>query len=248
MNKIKYRNLLFSVAFLLLSSLFIFQITENAKNIDSKGNEELATVINEDLPETSSPISEPLKQTSNNLDELYEQAAVAQKDLDKLTRKVASQFGGEPLIPETLKTRKRSEEKIAADYNGDASRITDLARSSVIFATESQVLQALEALQQDMNVIRIKNRFANPVNGYRDVLLNISMPNQHIVEMQLHLRTILDAKYEFGDKIYQEIRTIEANAIQEKRNLTPDEVKRLESLRNQAEELYNDAFAKSKSQ
>lgn len=248
MNKIKYRNIFFSVAFLLLSSLFVFKITENAKNIDSKSNGELATVINEDLSETSSPISKPLKQTSNDLDELYEQAAVAQKDLDKLTRKVASQFGGEPLIPKTLKARKRSEEKIAADYGGDASRITDLARSSVIFATEAQVLQALEVLQQDMNVIRIKNRFANPVNGYRDVLLNILMPNKHIVEMQLHLRTILDAKYEFGDKIYQEIRTIEAKAIQEKRNLTSDEAKRLEELRNQAEKLYNDAFAKSKSQ
>ena len=152
------------------------------------------------------------------------------------------------MIPETLKTRERAREKIAADYGGDASRITDLARSSVIFDTEEQVLQALDILRQDMNVIRIKNRFAKPVNGYRDVLLNVLMPNKHIAEMQLHLRSILDVKYEFGDKLYQEIRTIEANALKEERDLTPDESKRIEQLSFEAKKLYDEAFAKSKSQ
>ena len=66
--------------------------------------------------------------------------------------------------------------------------------------------------------------------------------------MQLHLRSILDVKYKFGDKLYQEIRSIESDAIQEQRDLTSDETKRIEQLRSQAEKLYNEAFEKSQSQ
>ena len=243
MKDIKYRNIFLSVAALLLSSCLILKV---AVNIDS--NRDAATVTNLELPERSRQTTEPLRQTSNNLDELYQQAAEAQPSLNKATQAVADRFGGEALIPETLKARERSSEKIAADYGGDASRITDIVRSSVIFETEEQVLQALTTLEQDMDVIRIKNRFENPVNGYRDVLLNILLPNRHIAEMQLHLRNILDVKYEFGDKLYQEIRTIEVDAIQAQRDLTPDESKRIEQLRSQAEQLYNEAFEKSKLQ
>ena len=245
MNKIKYRNILFIIASLLLSSFLIAKI---AVNVDFNSDRAPANIVNADLSKRSLPASNPLKQSSNDLDELYQQAAEAQPYLNQLTQKVANQLGGEALIPKTLKARERSQEKIAADYGGDASRITDLARSSVIFETEEQVLQALNVLQQDMNVLRVKNRFEKPVNGYRDVLLNLLMPNGHIVEMQLHLRSILEAKYQFGDNIYQEIRTIEANATKEQRDLTPDETKRLEQLRSQAEKLYNEAFSKSQSQ
>ena len=244
MSNIKYRTILFSIFALLLSS-FLAVI---AVNVDLNRDRELTTVANSDLQERSPRISNPLKQTTNNLDELYQQAAQAQPALNRVTQKVASQLGGEALIPETLKARERAMEKIVADYGGDASRITDLARSSVIFETEEQVLQALDILEHDMNVIRTKNRFQSPVNGYRDVLLNILMPNGHIVEMQLHLRSILEAKYEFGDKLYQEIRAIEADAIQEQRDLTLDETKQIEQLRSQAEKIYNEAFEKSISQ
>ncbi|MEL7523371.1 MAG: hypothetical protein AAGJ80_17440, partial [Cyanobacteria bacterium J06553_1] len=160
---------------------------------------------------------------------------------------IADRFGGEALIPPTLKARKRSREKIAIDYGGDASRITDLARTSVIFETESQVLEALNVLRQNRKVVRIKDRFQSPVNGYRDVLLNLLMPNEHIVEIQLHLRSILDVKYKYGDQLYLEIRSIEAAAKQEQRDLTSDETRRIEQLSSQAEQLYNEAFAKSQS-
>jgi hypothetical protein len=36
------------------------------------------------------------------------------------------------MIPDKLKRRERALQKINADYGGDASRITDLARSSIV--------------------------------------------------------------------------------------------------------------------
>ena len=243
MNNIKSRTLLFSISFFLLSSLLVAKIAPNA---DLSRNSESTTAASSDVSQRSLQAFNPERQTTDDLDELYQQAAEAQPDLNRVTQKVADRFGGEALIPKTLKTRERAMEKIAADYAGDASRITDLARSSVIFETESEVLQALEMLQNDMNVIRIKNRFQNPVNGYRDVLLNILMPNGHIVEMQLHLRSILEVKYKFGDKLYQEIRTIEADAEREQRDLTSNEAKRIQQLSSQAKMLYDRAFEQSK--
>lgn len=244
MSKIKYRTIFATLSLLLLSA---FLASKVAVNIDSGGDREPTIAVNSDLPEPPIPTSSPLKQTSNDLDELYQQAAAAQPDLAQFTQDIADRFGGEALIPPTLKARKRSREKIAIDYGGDASRITDLARTSVIFETESQVLEALDVLRQDRKVVRIKDRFQSPVNGYRDVLLNLLMPNEHIVEIQLHLRSILDVKYKYGDQLYLEIRSIEAAAKQEQRNLTSDETRRIEQLSSQAEQLYNEAFAKSQS-
>ena len=237
---IKSRTILFS-SFLVLSIFLDAKIAVNSE-LNHNG---LTTVASSNMLGRSLQTSS-LRQTTNNLDELYRQAAQAQPDLNKITQKVADEFGGEALIPKTLKTRDRAMEKIAADYAGDAARITDLARSSVIFKTEEQVLQALKMLQDNMNVIRIKNRFQSPVNGYRDVLLNVLMPNGHIAEVQLHLRSILETKYKYGDEIYREIRTIEADAEQERRDITSNEAKRIEQLRSQAKELYDRAFEQSK--
>ena len=237
---IKSRTILFS-SFLVLSIFLDAKIAVNSE-LNHNG---LTTVASSNMLGRSLQTSS-LRQTTNNLDELYRQAAQAQPDLNKITQKVADEFGGEALIPKTLKTRDRAMEKIAADYAGDAARITDLARSSVIFKTEEQVLQALKMLQDNMNVIRIKNRFQSPVNGYRDVLLNVLMPNGHIAEVQLHLLSILETKYKYGDEIYREIRTIEADAEQERRDITSNEAKRIEQLRSQAKELYDRAFEQSK--
>ncbi|MEL6911863.1 MAG: hypothetical protein AAFO85_16925 [Cyanobacteria bacterium J06598_4] len=242
MRNIKYRTIFLSLALVALS---FFLVAKVAVNFDANGDRQAATTINSDLSEA--PVPNPRRQNNNNLDELYQQAAAAQPDLARLTQEFADRFGGEALIPETLKARQRAEEKIAADYGGDAARITDLVRSSVIFETESQVTEALDIIRQDMNVIRVKDRFQSPVNGYRDVLLNIRMPNGHIAEMQLHLRSILDVKYKFGDKLYNEIRTIEADAKQAQRDLTPAESRRIEQLSSQAQQLYDEAFAQSQS-
>ena len=57
----------------------------------------------------------------------------AQKELAKLTRDMADELGALADVPPSIKARKRTEEKIDADYGGDASQIMDLARSTLVF-------------------------------------------------------------------------------------------------------------------
>jgi hypothetical protein len=147
---------------------------------------------------------EPLHQKVSDLDTLYEDAEVAQTELSDATRSIARQVGGEPLIPPSLKGRERTQEKIQSDYDGDASQITDLARSSVICENPQQVYKALGELESQFKVVRVKDQFEKPVNGYRDLMVNVEMSNGHIVEVQLLMRSVMEVKNGAWRKLYEE--------------------------------------------
>jgi hypothetical protein len=56
--------------------------------------------------------------------------------------------------------------KIRGDLAGDASGVTDLARSTIIFQTEEQVMQALASIKQRYELVQVEDRFAKPLHGY----------------------------------------------------------------------------------
>lgn len=74
------------------------------------------------------------------------------------------------------------------------------------------------------------------------------MPNGHIVEMQLHLRSILEVKNGIGHQLYEQIRSIEALAKKEGRDLTPLEDNQIRDLKSQMVRVYNEAFKRSSSE
>ena len=186
-------------------------------------------------------------QKTTDIDELYAQAAVAQEELNGVTKGLANELGGRPVIPPTLKGRPRAMEKINADYGGDASRISDLARSSVEFERLEDVYAALDKIEGGFEVIKKKDRFGDPTpEGYRDILLNIRMSNGHVVEIQLHMRQILEVKGGPGHKIYEEIRSLKAAAKTEGRALRPDELQRIDELTAESKSLYGAAITNAR--
>jgi hypothetical protein len=205
------------------------------------------TVPKEGLTPEVNPLNSkaPLQQKTTDLNTLYKDATVAQAELNDVTRLVSQKVGGEPLIPPSLKGRDRTQQKIEADYGGDASRITDLARSSIICENPQQIYKALGELKGQGNVVRVKDRFENPVNGYRDMLVNVEMSNGHIVEVQLHLRSVMEVKNGAGHKLYEESRGIYAKAKMEGRELTPQEQTTVTRLEQQQKQLYDDAYQKA---
>ncbi|MFN3201564.1 MAG: RelA/SpoT domain-containing protein [Bradymonadia bacterium] len=168
---------------------------------------------------------------------------MAQEELATVTNDIAGATGGEAKIPPNLKGRPRAEEKLAADYGGDVSRLTDLARTSIIYENIQDVYRGLEQIQGQFEITKLKDRFSNPTDqGYRDILLNVRMSNGHVVEIQLHMRQIIEVKGGVGHKIYEEIRTIQARAVAERRALTPDELARIEQLNAQSRAAYDSAL------
>ncbi|GMH68373.1 hypothetical protein TL16_g04913 [Triparma laevis f. inornata] len=93
-----------------------------------------------------------------------------------------------------LKGRKRAEEKIKDDYEGNFKCMLDLVRCSIIVETEEQLGGVLGKILELGIVVRLKNRFANPLpTGIRDCLMNVKI-NNHICEVQLHLSYIIKEK------------------------------------------------------
>ena len=91
-----------------------------------------------------------------------------------------------------------------------------------------------------MPVVKTKDGFAAPKNGYRDMKINARMSNGHVVEIQLHLEKLLKAKKDKGDALYGQIRAIEA--LRTKRPLNDLEVKELRRLGEEQQELFDEAF------
>jgi hypothetical protein len=91
----------------------------------------------------------------------------------------------------------------------------------------------------------MKDRFQAPVNGYRDMLINVEMPNGHIVEVQLHLRGVLDVKNGVGHQLCEQTRSIRARAKSENRPLTAEEAAQIQAVERQQKQLYDEAYERS---
>jgi len=95
-----------------------------------------------------------------------------------------------------LKTEARCVEKAKDDYGGNVRRLIDIARASIVVDNEAQLRAVFDALLSTGDVVRLKNRFANPsFNGYRDALFNVRVDG-HIAECQVHLTPFLEQKGE----------------------------------------------------
>jgi hypothetical protein len=181
-------------------------------------------------------------QQSSDLDALYAEAQVAFAELQTTTQRIASNNNGRAVIPPSLKGRARAMEKIEADYKGDASRLFDICRSTIEYGSIVDLYHGLEAIAHQLKIIRLKDRFARPLeNGYRDILMNVRMANRHICEIQLHLKQIRAVK-EDEHKRYEVTRSIEATAKREQRELTADEKATIAKVIAQAKQAYDAAF------
>ena len=185
-------------------------------------------------------------QRTADIEQLYKDAAVAQKELSDATLDIAGKTGGKPIIPDKLKGRERAMEKVNVDYKGDASRLTDLARASVEYKKLDDVYKGLEILKSKYEIVNIKDRFSKPTSaGYRDILLTVRMSNGHVCEVQLHLEQILAVKGGEGHHLYEIIRKIESDALKDSRQLTAAELKKIEWANSESRRLYQEAIEKA---
>lgn len=181
-------------------------------------------------------------QKTSDIDQLYRDAAVAQASLGALAQAIAQQCHGRTKDP-GLKGRARAMEKIKADYGGDVSKIIDVSRASIVLKSADDIKLAVKQVQERAKVFRMKDRFASPVDGYRDVMFNLEMPNGHICELQVQLESIQQVKEGDGHKIYEQIRKLKAQANLENRDLHAEEKTMVTKLTAQMKGRYDDAFA-----
>ncbi|USD66505.1 phosphoribosylglycinamide formyltransferase [Vibrio sp. SCSIO 43136] len=182
-----------------------------------------------------------VKQPLNDFTILYSKAHQAQYELESLCKSTA-------LLTDTqaffsgVKSEQRAKQKVALELNNDASRITDLARATIIADDIESLMGAYESLANNTNLVKVKNRFKKPnASGYRDLNLVVELPKTGLLaEVQLHLRDIADVKSGPEHDIYKEIQAIERNA--QDRALNDLETHKIAQLRQHAKRLYANAW------
>lgn len=147
------------------------------------------------------------------------------------------------VIP-AIKSIERAKAKIANKHDGAVEKITDLARSSLVAKNSHELLSAYELLEQETDIIQVKNRFNSPKqNGYRDINLLVRLPKtQMIVEVQLHVDRIEAIKNGPEHDNYAKIQEINHNAKQQQREISEIELFKVAQLKEESSNLYQVAW------
>ena len=73
------------------------------------------------------------------------------------------------------------------------------------------MLECYQKIDESIEIIRVKNKFKKPDNGYRDLNMNVKLSNGHVAEIQIHILGIFEAKMENGlHELYEVMRGLHA--------------------------------------
>lgn len=187
--------------------------------------------------------SDTIRQPIGDFDHLYSQAPQAQHELEVLCKSIALNTHTQPAFA-GVKSQQRAKEKVEKKLNGQADRITDLARATIVAQDLPSLVRAYQQLHQQASVLQVKNRFKTPApSGYRDLKVLVQMPHSGLIaEVQFHLDEI--AKIKSGEEhvLYEKIQHIERTAMLENRDLNTFEKAKVDQLRNQSLSLYHDVW------
>jgi N12 class adenine-specific DNA methylase len=143
-------------------------------------------------------------------------AAQAKAEFDNKVISIAKETGalGQMLAP--LKGIGRAAEKLVVDEHGKVDGIKDLLRATIVVGHYDDAQAVIDAIRREFDVMRIKNRSMHSIigekvfvenrakyAGYSDVMLNVTMPNCTVAEIQINVPAMMAAKSGPGHKLYE---------------------------------------------
>jgi len=179
---------------------------------------------------------------------MYRSAAEAKPEFDRNMTEVAKAVEGSAALP-GLKGSARAAEKIIDDYKGQAAGIKDLLRGTVNVSSIDAAQGALNDIKGKFEVLPTGQRnllsptAPDPVDGYRDIKLNVRMSNGIVAEVQVNVPELLAVKEKFH-KEYEERRVIQGRAEKEGRPLTARENEDVERLNATMKAAYDPVWAR----
>ncbi|ABM04350.1 conserved hypothetical protein [Psychromonas ingrahamii 37] len=184
-----------------------------------------------------------IKQPHNDFNQLYQKAISGQTELETVTQKIAQQ-SNTYIYSSGVKSKQRARDKVAAKYTGHSEKITDLARTSMVAQDIPGLINAFELLEKNTQILRIKNRFVTPnPSGYRDLSLLVRLPESGIVaEVQLHLEAFSVIKNGKEHDNYELIQKMQRLQLSENRGLNEIEQASIYKLRNESQQMYQQAW------
>lgn len=117
------------------------------------------------------------------LDEMLSRAPAAKAEIDALATAIAAQYGGRVALT-AIKGRPRAIEKIMVDYGGDATRIKDLARNTIVI-DERRIDAVVARLKTAGAIIKVIEHDEN-VLGYSGIVATLATRSNLVAEIQVH--------------------------------------------------------------
>jgi hypothetical protein len=148
--------------------------------------------------------------------------------------------GKSAIILAPLKGRKRAAEKASKD---GWKNVRDLVRGTVVVPSIDHVPDAIAAVKAaGLSVVRFKNRFHAAALGYRDILMNVRLPNGHVAELQIHAAPMLQAKDKFGGHDHYDVWRALEEAHGRGESLDDDQKARHAHAESHMEDLYDSTW------
>lgn len=187
--------------------------------------------------------SRHIKQPYSEFNRLYQKAIAGQAELETIVERIALQ-SNTSVFSSGVKSKLRAIDKINTELAGNSEQITDLARTSIVAKNVSALMNAFELLEQETQLVRVKNRFKTPgASGYRDLSLLVCLPESQIVaEVQLHLEAFSVIKSGIEHDNYEQIQQIERLQLTDNRPLSEIEQAAINKLRKESQQLYQQAW------
>lgn len=177
---------------------------------------------------------------------LYRNAEHALPEFGERLRALARKLDlAHPLVA-PLKGVGRAAEKVMADYGGDASKLKDLVRGTVVVDHPDQVEHVLESLRAAFGDVTVKRNTlagAADASGYRDALAYVQVDG-HQAEVQINVPEMIKAKEGPGHALYEKARAIDARAQGGK--LSPEDMREVERLLEEQRAVYGAAWEATK--
>ncbi|UOZ07564.1 hypothetical protein [Amycolatopsis sp. WQ 127309] len=144
------------------------------------------------------------------LDDRYEEAERAMVTLGTVGNRVAGRVGGTYKPRPALKERKRVMEKIDEKYDGNPAPLVDIAAGTIVVKSVDDAYAALArvARDKDLDIVSFDDRFAKPQSsGYRDLQMNVRMPDGHVAEMRIQVDALQRVSDDVDHALYEIHRT-----------------------------------------
>lgn len=187
-----------------------FALAHGADPVNLAAGTEGRNLLQEDFSSVGAEVSAAITrdftgikptQPVETLDQTYALVEAAHPDLVAFGEEYRSKFGGDLHHRSGLKKRDQALRKVE---EGDApNAILDIDGSTLLVPSEA-LAQVAAALDSDDRVVRIKNRISSPgMDGYRDILANVRLPNGAIAEFLIMTPQMLEAKKSVGHSFYE---------------------------------------------
>lgn len=206
-------------------------------------DEYVAKSVNEDDIKI---LAEKFPESVTTLRNLYQDAALRKEQFDNINRDIANLVNGEYKAAD-LKGSSRAVEKIIFDYDGDATKIKDLLRSTIIVNNFQQAGVALKEVRGQYRVL--DSGFRNLLDpkvkaldgGYRDIKMNVEIDG-HIAEVQISIPEFMAVKDKYHD-MYKIRDGILRRITDENRQPTRAEQSQIDKMNAEMGLAYDEALA-----